>query len=91
MGLGEELGAECRNSARRCGGFDLREPDACQAQPETAAGCLVQILSVPRRRGPSSGAVMSAREGAVKDVQELRGRGVGVVGGGGGGGRSDLS
>lgn len=50
-------------------------------------------LSVPRRRGPSSGAVMSAREGAVEDVQELRGRGVGVVGvgGGGGGGRSDLS
>lgn len=43
-------------------------------------------LSVPRRRGPSSGAVMSARGGAVEDVQELGGRGVGV----GGGGRSDL-
>lgn len=46
-GLGEEPGAECHNSARRCGGFDLREPDACQTQPETAAGRLDQVLSVP--------------------------------------------
>lgn len=42
----------------------------------------VCYLSVPRRRGPSSGAVMSAREGAVEEVQEQGGRGVGVGGGG---------
>lgn len=58
----------------------------------------VGYLSVPRRRGPSWGAVMSAGEGAVEEVQELRGRGDGVGGGGvvvgggggGGGGGSDL-
>lgn len=48
--LGEELGAECRNSARHCGGFDLRELDARQTQPETAAGRLVQVLRRRRRR-----------------------------------------
>lgn len=49
-------------------------------------------LCVPRRRGPSCGAVMSARGGAVEEVQEVRGRGVGVggVGGVGGTGRRDL-
>lgn len=55
-------------------------------------------LSVPRRRGPSWGAVMSAGGGAVEEVQEMqevqelrgRGDGVGGVGGGGGGGGSDL-
>lgn len=63
----------------------MREPDACQTQPETAGGRPVQLLSVPRWRGPSWGAVMSAWRGAVEEVQELGGRGVWV-----GGGRSDL-
>lgn len=45
-------------------------------------------LSAPRTRGPSLGVVKSARGGAVEDVQERRGRGVGV--GGVGGGKSDL-
>ena len=43
-------------------------------------------LCVPKWRGPSCVAVMSARGGDVEEVQELRGHGVGV----GGGGRRDL-
>lgn len=51
----------------------------------------VCYLRVPRMRGPGWGTVMSAREGAVEDVQELGGRGFGVGGvGEGGGGRSGL-
>lgn len=79
MGLGEELEAACRNSAGR---RELKESDAGQAQPECAAGCSHQLLTVPRRRARGWGAVMSARGGAV---QEERGRGVGA-----GGGRSGL-
>lgn len=48
--LGEELGAECRNSTRHCGGFDLRELDARQAQPESAAGNPLQVLGRRRRK-----------------------------------------
>lgn len=89
-GLGEELEAVCRNSAGCCGGLDLRESDAGQTQPETAAGRSHQLLSVPWMRALSWGAVMSAWGGAVweEKVQEQRGRGVGAAAGGGR--RSDL-
>lgn len=49
---------------------------------ESGGGGPAGYLRVPRMRGPSSGAVMSARGGAAEEVQELRGRGVGVGGGG---------
>lgn len=75
-GLGEELEVACHNSSGR---RELRESDAGQAQPECAAGRLHQLLSVPRRRAPSWGAVMSAWGDAV---QEERGREVGAGGGG---------
>lgn len=57
----------------------------CEGGGEGPAG----YLGAPMRRGQSCGAVMSASGGAVEEVQELRGRGVGVHGVGGGG-RSDL-
>lgn len=71
-GRGEEGVEEWHNSTGRCG--DLRESDSCQTEPEPGAGGAEELLNVPRRRTPSSGAMRSACGGAV----ELGARGVGV-------------
>lgn len=97
--LGEEPEAESHNSAPHCGDS---ESDACQAQPETAAGSWdrvldqvlvlvwvqVLVLSVPRRRRWRRRR-WGHHRGAVmsaREVLESRGRD-----GGGGGRRSRRS